>query len=174
MDYTGIASILEQEAAKRTALVDAAAALRQIGSLQNAVAEQTAAHTEVSVAVQQQHGLLAAAKAELSRLQAGAKAEAAQAVIWVDQHIGGARVQAQEIVDLARAEAAKVWAELNKDMAAGKAALVAEIDKLLQDKARAETDANLAQAALANWEQKIVDAQARLDLIRQAASKLAA
>lgn len=174
MDFSTIAQLLRTEAAKHTAIVQAADALAQIGSIDNAVREVTAAHTAIVAKKDAAQAQLDGILSDIERSGKTAAAHVERAVNVAAEHIDGAKEQATGILVQARAEAEKLWAEFHVDAEKAKDFIRAEIDKLTQDQAAADANAKFAAERLAGLQAQVDAAQAKLNAIRAAASQLAA
>lgn len=167
--YLDAAQTLERQAVKYEALMQAAAALKEIGSLEQAAAEQqAAANTARQAAVNAAAELTnLVEEIEQAKIQRAAKLKETDDI--VAKAIFNANEQAAAILTMAETEAGKIKDDALHQVSAEKSVIAGQINALitnraklageiteLQDRARAATaDAEAAENRLAKVKESI-------------------
>lgn len=172
MDYTKVAEAIDRQAKTYQSVIDAAAALKEIGSLENAAKDYRKA-ADAALAD------LDAAKEEVKKV----KAEQAKAKEKADAIVSKANDQALEVLreaeqkgqamaDAAAARAAEILSRAEQDAAMQRAGIAGQVAQLTSTKVAIEQDVATLQGVKDSLKLEAEDLEKRLSKAKAQLEKL--
>jgi predicted nucleic acid-binding Zn-ribbon protein len=171
--FIDAAQTLERQAVKYEALMQAAAALKEIGSLEQAAAEQQAAANIAKQASEQARGELANLVDEIERIKIKRAAKIKEIEDITAKAIFTANEQASAILKMAESQAEKIKFDITNQAQSQANGIARQINDLQGTKAKLDSEITALQDRVRSATDEANAAEQRLAKVKESIAKLA-